>query len=118
MLVLVILLALVATAAIAAALAMWSRTRAARRERDEANRASTEAVAARDAAQHEAAERAREVNALAEQTVPRQGIDPDVLWQLERDRSERTWRHSVAVGPTTASVFDGVDDVLREALLA
>jgi hypothetical protein len=116
MLVLVIVLALVAAAAIAVALAIWFRWRAVRQERDEANTASAAAIAARDAAQHEAVERTREVKALADQTARRSGIDADVLWHLERERSERTWRHSVAVGPTTSSVFDGVDDVLREAL--
>jgi hypothetical protein len=116
MLIVVIALTFVAAAAIAVALAMWSRSRAARRERDEANTASAAALAARDAAQDAAVERAREAKALAEQAAERRGIDADVLWQLERERSERTWRHSVAVGPTTSSVFDGVDDVLREAL--
>jgi hypothetical protein len=116
MLIVVIALTFVAAAALAVALAMWSRSRAARRERDEANTASAAALAARDAAQDAAAERAREAKALAQQAAERRGIDAEVLWQLERERSERTWRHSVAVGPTTSSVFDGVDDVLREAL--
>jgi hypothetical protein len=110
MLALVISLAVVAAAAIGVALAMWSRARVAGRARDEANSAREAALAAREAADREAAER-REAGALVDR-----GIDADVLWQLERERSERTWRHSVAVGPTTSSVFDGVDDVLREAL--
>ena len=116
MLIVIIALTFVAAAAIAVALAMWSRSRAARRERDEAHTASVAALAARDAARDEAAEQAREAKALAERATQSRGIDADVLWQLEQERSERTWRHSVAVGPTTSSVFDGVDDVLREAL--
>ena len=111
MLIVIVGLTFVAAAAIAVALAMWSRSRAARRERDEANTASAAALAARDAA-----ERARQAEVRAAQDEQSRGIDADVLWQLERERSERTWRHSVAVGPTTSSVFEGVDDVLREAL--
>jgi hypothetical protein len=116
MLALVISLALVAAAAIGLALAMWSRARAAGRARDEANSAREAALAGREAADREAAERAQDAGALVDEATLRRGIDADVLWQLERERSERTWRHSVAVGPTTSSVFDGVDDVLREAL--
>ena len=44
------------------------------------------------------------------------GLDAEVLWTLERARSERTWRHSVALGPDGSSVFDTTDNPLREAL--
>ena len=46
----------------------------------------------------------------------RNGLDAEVLWTLERARSERTWRHSVALGPDGSSVFDTTDNPLREAL--
>lgn len=43
-------------------------------------------------------------------------IDAHVLWALEQARSERTWRHSVAIGPESESVFTDAADPLREAL--
>ena len=54
--------------------------------------------------------------ARAADAAARNGLDPDLLWTLERARSERTWRQSVALGAETASVFDGSDHPLREAL--
>ena len=70
-----------------------------RRERDEADRRAVEATTRAEAAE------ARSV-----------GADADLLWALELLRSERTWRHSVAPGPDTPSVFaDGVEP-LRAAL--
>ena len=47
---------------------------------------------------------------------PAIGLDADVVWILERARSERTWRFSVATGPTSESVFDGAGDPLLAAL--
>lgn len=44
------------------------------------------------------------------------GVDPHVLWALERQRSDRTWRFSVAIGPEGRSVFDDVEHPLIEAL--
>lgn len=79
------------------------------------------AEAARDAAQRAASDAselsrtATEMVSAAERTASG-GLDPEVLWGLERARTERLWRENVAVGPTAASVFDGVDDPLRRAL--
>src|SRR5829696_3916573 len=42
-------------------------------------------------------------------------LDAQVLWALEKSRSERTWRHSVAVGPD-GSPFAETHDPLHEAL--
>lgn len=47
---------------------------------------------------------------------PAIGLDADVVWILERARSERTWRFSVATGPTSESVFEGAGDPLLAAL--
>jgi hypothetical protein len=43
-------------------------------------------------------------------------IDPHVLWALERSRSERTWRISVAPSPHVPSVFAEAQHPLLEAL--
>lgn len=43
-------------------------------------------------------------------------LDPQVLWSLERTRSERTWRISVAAGPDAASVLADAPHPLIEAL--
>ncbi len=64
----------------------------------------------------EAAARAAEAEARAAEAAARNGLDPDVLWTLERARSERTWRQSVALGAGSTSVFDGAEHPLREAL--
>jgi hypothetical protein len=137
----------VAAVAIGLAVLWWSRAATAKRERDAANAAATEARVERDAAQAEAAdaraerdasqvdatearterdaaqaeavdarERATAAEALAGEAARQRGLDAELLWALERERTDRTWRHSVAVGPTSSSVFDGVDDALREAL--
>ncbi len=45
----------------------------------------------------------------------RGGPGPEVLWALERTRTERTWRTSVAVDPTT-DTFDLEGDPLRHAI--
>ncbi len=44
------------------------------------------------------------------------GIDPELLWALEMTRSERTWRHSVAVDPDGPSPFPDAPDPLRFAV--
>ncbi|MEZ5231062.1 MAG: hypothetical protein R2710_31595, partial [Acidimicrobiales bacterium] len=41
------------------------------------------------------------------------GIDPELLWALEMTRSERTWRHSVAVDPNGPSPFPDAPDPLK-----
>ena len=67
-----------------------------------------------------AAQAERRVDDLAAQVaaaVSGSGIDPDLLWTMEQARSERTWRHSVAPGPDSPSVFATTSSPLREALL-
>lgn len=43
-------------------------------------------------------------------------IDPELLWSLEMTRSERTWRHSVAVDPDGPSPFPDAPDPLKMAV--
>ncbi len=38
------------------------------------------------------------------------------MWALELNRSERKWRHSVAVGPQDHGPFEAVDDPLQAAI--
>ena len=72
--------------------------------------ASARAAAADDAlAQFEAAESERLKRAAT-------GLDPELLWALELARSERTWRHSVSIGPDQSSVLDGSVNVLADML--
>lgn len=82
---------------------------------DKAAGAETKAAAAETRAA-DAEARAVEAAARAAEAAARNGLDPEVLWTLERARSERTWRQSVALGAGTASVFDGAEHPLREAL--
>ena len=89
-------------------------SRAADAEAKAAEAAGDAERAAADAAA--AADRAAEAEARAADAAARNGLDPDVLWTLERARSERTWRQSVALGADSASVFDGSDHPLRDAL--
>ncbi len=136
----VVALAIVAVAAVAAALVLRSRLVAQRslaaataaeleRTASDLAAARTELAAARadlattvderDAARAEAEEattRTDDAEARAHQLAARAGLDAELLWALEQARSERTWRHSVAVGPQSTSVFDGAVDPLREAL--
>ncbi len=86
----------------------------ARAEAERAKAAADEAQAAADDA-HTAAERAR-ADADALRAAKGDGVDPELLWALERARTERTWRQSVALGADTASVLQGADEPLREAL--
>ena len=53
----------------------------------------------------------------AERTAPASSgdLDPQVLWALEKARTERTWRHSVAVDPT-ASPFREAGVALADAI--
>jgi hypothetical protein len=64
----------------------------------------------------EAAAKVAEADARAAEAAARNGLDPELLWTLERARSERTWRHSVALGADSTSVFEGSEHPLREAL--
>ena len=52
-------------------------------------------------------ERVGAADALAGKAARCRGIDADVMWLVERERCERAWRHSVAIGSTTSLVFDG-----------
>ena len=98
---------------------------AAAAERHAAMVRATEAESARDTAAADAAEartEAAEARAAVEQAearaaeaAGRNGIDPQLLWSLEKARSERTWRQSVALGEG-GSFLDGADDPLREAI--
>ena len=96
-------------------------TRAASAEEQATTAAATaaeaEARAVEAATRVAAAESlAAEAEARAAEAAARNGLDAEVLWTLERARSERTWRHSVALGPDGSSVFDTTDNPLREAL--
>lgn len=106
-----------------------ARAEAAETARDEATARATEAEAraadaearatAAEARASEADERAEAAEAraaLVAEATDRSGLDPGLLWSLERSRSERTWRHSVAIGPDDTPVFITTDHPLREAL--
>ena len=145
MVVVVIVLAVVAVAAVAALIVTRSRLATQRLAADEAARRADAAaeefrrrqsdLAAAGAALDDAnaqletartdaaaattrAERAEE---SARAAGERGGVDPEVLWTLERARSERTWRFSVAPGPDSMSELRQADSgetaaVLVEAL--
>lgn len=66
-----------------------------------------------EAAQATAAESAARARASAPDITGE--IDAQVLWALEKSRTERTWRHSVAVDPT-ASPFTDAGPALTEAI--
>lgn len=96
-----------------------TRAEAAEVARDAAEAARDAAEAGRTEAEARSAEVTQQIaaaEARAAEAAARNGIDPDLLWTLERARSERTWRQSVALGASPESLFDGVDHPLREAL--
>jgi hypothetical protein len=123
-----------ATAAIADATAARTESEASQAEaeravleRDEARAESERAVIERDEARAAADRAAAEAAGVNEQpagargqdgsdTATADGVDAAFLWALERTRSERTWRQSVALNPDEESVFDGADDPLIEAI--
>lgn len=94
------------------------RITAAEADRDSARRDAETAGAARAEAQarlatleqqlasHAAAEEAASRAAEAAPTVTGE-LDAQVVWALERSRSERTWRQSVAVDPHGSAFTDG-----------
>jgi hypothetical protein len=103
---------------------------AAAAERDEARHEADAAAASRLAAEDRVAElerRAAEATAAhataaeaaenAVTTAPAASgqLDAQLVWALEKARSERTWRQSVAVGPG-GSAFTEAADPLYEAL--
>ncbi|MDA3039826.1 MAG: hypothetical protein O3C27_09925 [Actinomycetota bacterium] len=49
-------------------------------------------------------------------TAAETGLDAATLWRLELARSERTWRHSVAILPDDPSPYGDADDPLRLAI--
>jgi hypothetical protein len=100
----------------------------ARSERAEARAEADRAVVERDEARVEAA-RANEALLADEQraggdeaaevpvAVPGgNNVDAAFLWALERVRSERTWRQSVALSPDDESVLDTAENPLIEAI--
>ncbi|MET0324816.1 MAG: hypothetical protein ABW219_06295, partial [Ilumatobacteraceae bacterium] len=77
------------------------------------------AATARQEAESRAAaaeQRAAEFAAARAAAADGGGVDARLLWTLEQARSERTWRHSVALGPDSVSVFSDATDPLYEAL--
>lgn len=89
--------------------------------RSQAERRADEAQAAAEQARLDATAAAERADAAdrrvsAAERPPASGVDAEVLWALERLRSERTWRLSVATGPDTASSLVAATDPLVEAL--
>jgi hypothetical protein len=145
MIVLVVVLAAVAVATLAAALVTRARladqrartveaTERADAAAADAARRATEVTTTTNALSETAAEltaataaladahaRVAEAEETARAAAAGTGLDADVLWTLERSRSERTWRFSVAAGPDSISALRraGGDDLaaaLHEAL--
>ena len=91
-----------------------------RQERDAEAARATAAEARATAAEASATEaeaRATDAMARADAAEARAvGVDADALWALELLRSERTWRHSVALGPDVPSVLDDATEPLQQAL--
>ncbi len=104
----------------------------ARAERADARAEADGAVLERDEARAEAA-RANEALRAAEQraggdepadadadapvaVTAGNNVDAAFLWALERARSERTWRQSVALSPDDESVLDNAENPLIEAI--
>ena len=83
--------------------------------REEAEQAAAATMAAEERA-GAAEQRAAEFAAARAAATDGGGIDARLLWTLEQARSERTWRHSVAPGPDSVSVFTDASDPLYEAL--
>jgi hypothetical protein len=83
--------------------------------RGEAEQAAAAAMVAEQRAAA-AEQRAAEFTAARAAAADGGGIDARLLWTLEQARSERTWRHSVALGPDSVSVFSDASDPLYEAL--
>ena len=70
-----------------------------------------------EAEQVAAAAEARNTGVVVGEVASIEGTDPSALWQLELVRSERTWRTSVAVDPSTPNgPFEVADDPVRLAV--
>ena len=83
----------------------------------DAAKAAEEAQAAHDAAVAATAElEAARASSSEGSAFAGHGVDPELLWALEITRSERTWRHSVAVDPNAPSPFPDAPDPLRFAV--
>ena len=91
-----------------------ARRRRGQRATDAEARATDAEARAAEAARECAGTRGRARADAAEARAV--GVDADVLWALELLRSERTWRHSVALGPDVPSVLDDAAEPLRQAL--
>lgn len=92
--------------------ATTERADTARAEADDAER---RAAAAEHRADDAEAARAEVLAAQASAAEQRAATDA-TLWRLELARSERTWRHSVAILPDGPSPFADTDDPLRLAV--
>ena len=82
---------------------------------DAAERATAAEIEARESGDRADAAEASIVS-LREAVAASAGVDPAVLWILERARSERTWRFSVAPHPETPSVFADTANPLLAAV--
>ncbi|CAN5682176.1 hypothetical protein BH24ACT5_BH24ACT5_11480 [soil metagenome] len=135
--VLVVVLAVVAVGALVGLVVARRRLADARRSAstaaaeavtraDEVTRRHAELQVARDAADErvrameqqiaDAQARLLDVERRAADAARRAGVDPDVAWELERARSERTWRFSVSPGPHVESTLAAAAEPLVEAL--
>ena len=73
--------------------------------------------ALRAAEQRAGDDEAADADADAPVAVPAgNNVDAAFLWALERARSERTWRQSVALSPDDESVLDNAENPLIEAI--
>lgn len=92
-------------------------TQAAQSESDAAEvaRSAAATIESLRAALDESTGLADQAAARADQAERDRAVDPGVLWSLERARSERTWRFSVAPGPDSVSALRaaGPDDTSR-----
>jgi len=90
------------------------RTSAAEASRDQARSETEAAVVAATASDERAAAAERRADEVAElhRTQSGGGVDAEVLWAMERQRSERVWRLSVATAPDRDPGFGAERPVL------
>jgi hypothetical protein len=103
--------------AITAATEARARAETARAEAEtaqaEVERTSAQAT---DQTQRARAARAEVTRLKGELTARSDALPPAALWTLELARSERTWRNSVATGPSSEPPFATAEDPLRVAV--